>query len=104
NLRSARAWFYANLGEAWTRTVSGEGNTLEQKAGLMLSGVHAVRTSVSVTDAMHRLAGTTGIYTRNPLERYLRDAHTLRQHGFASENKLEAIGQVFLGLYSDFPL
>jgi alkylation response protein AidB-like acyl-CoA dehydrogenase len=53
---------------------------------------------------VHRLAGTTGIYTRSPLERYFRDAHTLRNHGFASENKLESAGQVFLGLPPDFPL
>jgi alkylation response protein AidB-like acyl-CoA dehydrogenase len=71
---------------------------------LLIAGVHAATTSAEVTDLVHRLAGTTGIYTRSPLERYFRDAHTLRNHGFASENKLESAGQVFLGLPPDFPL
>ena len=53
---------------------------------------------------MHALAGTSGIYSRSVLDRYFRDAHTLRQHGFVSENKLESIGQVYLGLPPDFPL
>ena len=53
---------------------------------------------------MHRLAGTTGIYTRSPLERYFRDAHTLRHHAFVSESKLETVGQIYLGLPPDFPL
>jgi len=63
-----------------------------------------VKSAVVVTDTMHRLAGTTGIYTKSRLDRYFRDVHTLRQHGFVSENKLESIGQIFLGLPPDFPL
>ena len=103
-LRSARALFYDTMSEAWARTASGEGSSLEQKADLLLAAVHAVRSAVSVTDTMHRIAGTTGIYTRSRLDRYFRDAHTLRQHGFVSENKLESIGQVYLGLAPEFVL
>jgi hypothetical protein len=28
----------------------------------------------------------------------------LRHHGFVAENKLESVGQVYLGLPPDFPL
>lgn len=103
-LRSARAFFHDTLGEAWDRTLAGEPNTIEHKADLLLSAIHAVRSSAKVTDMMHRLGGSSGIYESNPLERYFRDATTLRQHGLVSENKLEAIGQVYLGLPPDFPL
>ena len=103
-LRAARALFYDTMAETWARTASGEGNSLEQKADLLLSTVHAVKSAVRVTDAMHRIAGTTGIYTRSRLDRYFRDVHTLCQHGFVSENKLESIGQVYLGLPPDFML
>ena len=103
-LRSARALFYDTMSETWARTAAGEGNTLQQKADLLLSAIHAVKSAVQVTDAMHRLAGTTGIYAKSRLDRYFRDAHTLRQHGFVSENKLESIGQIYLGLPPDFPL
>lgn len=104
SLRSGRAYFYDTMSATWARTAAGGGNTLEQKADLLLSAIHAVKSAVEVTDAMHALAGTSGIYSRSVLDRYFRDAHTLRQHGFVSENKLESIGQVYLGLPPDFPL
>lgn len=103
-LRSARAFFIGTLNDAWQRTVAGQPNTLAHRADLLLAGIHAGRASAQVTESMHRLAGTTGIYTRSPLERFFRDAHTLRHHGFASENKLESVGQIYLGLPPDFPL
>lgn len=103
-LRSAHAFFVGTLNDAWQRTVAGQPNTLAHRADLLLAGIHAGRASAQVTESMHRLAGTTGIYTRSPLERFFRDAHTLRHHGFASENKLESVGQIYLGLPPDFPL
>ena len=103
-LRAARLLYYDTMDAAWRRAVTGEGSTLEQKADILLGAVHAVGSAATVTDAMHRIAGTTGIYTRNPLERHFRDAQTLRHHGFLSENRLEAIGQVYLGLPPEFPM
>ena len=102
--KAARAFYTQTLEHAWARTVAGEQHSLEQRAELLVAGIHAATTSAEVTDVVHRLAGTTGIYTRSPLERYFRDAHTLRNHGFASESKLESAGQIFLGLPPDFPL
>jgi alkylation response protein AidB-like acyl-CoA dehydrogenase len=103
-LRSARGFFLETMEEAWARTKAGQPHALAQRADLLLAGVHAVKTGAQVTDRMHRLAGTTGIYSRSPLERFFRDAHTLRHHGFVAENKLESVGQVYLGLPPDFPL
>ena len=54
-----------------------------------------------VTDMMHRIAGTTGTYAKSPLERLFRDAQTIK-HGFMSENRFEAVGQVYLGLEPEF--
>ena len=53
---------------------------------------------------MHRVAGTTGIYARNPLERHFRDAHTIRHHGFLSKNRFETAGQVYFGVQPEFAL
>jgi alkylation response protein AidB-like acyl-CoA dehydrogenase len=101
-LRAARLLYYDTQHAAWSRAVSGEGSTLEQKADLLLSAVHAVTTAATVTDMMHRIAGSTGIYTRSLLERHFRDAQTLRHHGFLSENRFEAVGQVYLGVPPEF--
>jgi alkylation response protein AidB-like acyl-CoA dehydrogenase len=103
-LRAARLLFYDTLESAWGRAVAGERFTLEQKADLLLAGAHATTTAARVTDLMHRIAGTTGIYTRSPLERHFRDAQTLRHHGIISENRFETAGQVYLGVDPEFVL
>jgi len=103
-LRAARALFYNALDEGWKQAVGGQPFTLEQKADLLLAGVHAAHSAWKVVDDMHRLAGTTGIYTKSPLERCLRDAMTLRHHGFISESKYETVGQVYLGVPPEFAL
>jgi alkylation response protein AidB-like acyl-CoA dehydrogenase len=103
-LRAARLFYYSTLESGWARAVSGAGFSLEQRADLLLAGTHAAATAAKVTDLMHRIAGTTGIYQRSPLERHFRDAETLRHHGILSENRFEAAGQVYLGLPPDLPL
>lgn len=103
-LRSARLLLYDTFETSWKQAQSGQRFTLEQKADLLLAGAHAVRSAAWVVDRMHRLAGTTGIYTRSRLERHLRDAQTLRHHGFVSESRFEAVGQVYLGVKPEFDL
>jgi hypothetical protein len=53
---------------------------------------------------MHRLGGTTGIYERNRAERHFGDAQTVRHHGFLAESRLEAVGQVYLGVEPEFAM
>jgi len=101
--RSARLFFYDAVTTAWERAVAHEPCTLEHKADLMLASAWAVRSAARATDLMHRMAGTTGIYSRNRLERHFRDAQTVRHHGFHSESRLETVGQVYLGVEPEFP-
>lgn len=103
-LRAARLFYYDTLAVAWARTEAGTPNTLEHKADLLLAASHLATTAAEVTDMMHRVAGTTGLYAKHPLERHFRDAQTLRHHGFLSENRLEAVGQVYCGLAPEFPM
>ena len=53
---------------------------------------------------MHRLAGSSGIHAASRLERHLRDAHTVRRHGFVAGVRLEAAGPPYLGVEPEFPL
>jgi alkylation response protein AidB-like acyl-CoA dehydrogenase len=103
-LRAARLLFYDTLATTWRLTLGGEPVTLEQRADLLLAGAHAARSASRVAELMHRLGGTTGIYERSPLERHFRDAQTVRHHGFLCESRLEAVGQVYLGVAPEFPL
>jgi indole-3-acetate monooxygenase len=101
-LRSARAFFYDTIVTMWRHALAGDALTLEQKADVMLAGANAVRTASRVADSMHRVAGTSGIYTRSRLERLFRDAQTVRQHGFLNEARFETVGQVYLGVEPEF--
>jgi alkylation response protein AidB-like acyl-CoA dehydrogenase len=92
------------MAAAWGRALAGEPSTLEQKADLLLAGSHAVTTAATVTGMMHRLAGTSAVYARSRLERLFRDACTVRHHGFASDNRFEAVGQVYLGVAPEFAM
>jgi alkylation response protein AidB-like acyl-CoA dehydrogenase len=102
-VRSARAFFYDALTAAWERAVALEEFALEHKADLMLASTWAVRSAARATDLMHRMGGTSGVYTRSPLERHFRDAQTVRHHGFVSDSRLETVGQVYLGVAPEFP-
>ncbi|HKP15874.1 MAG TPA: acyl-CoA dehydrogenase family protein [Gemmatimonadaceae bacterium] len=101
-LRAARLFFYDELAAAWQRAATGQRATLQQKADMMLASTHAVQSTAKVADLVHRMAGTSGIYARNRLERHFRDAQTVRQHGFLCESRLETVGQVYLGVEPEF--
>jgi len=103
-LRSGRLLLYDTLSETWQATVAGNAVSLKQKADLLLAMTHAVSSAVKAVELMYRVAGTSGIYTRSPLERYFRDVQVLRHHVFGAETRYETVGQVYFGLPPDFPL
>jgi indole-3-acetate monooxygenase len=103
-LRSARLLFYDAMATTWRLTSSGAGTTLEQKADLLLASAHAMKSAVRAVELMHRAAGTSGVYETSPLERHFRDIQTIRHHAFASESRLETVGQVYLGVPPEFGL
>jgi alkylation response protein AidB-like acyl-CoA dehydrogenase len=103
-LSAARAFFYATATEAWERTVAGRASTRSEKGRLMLAAVHLMQSSVEAVDHVCGVAGTSGIYTRSPLERAFRDVHTARHHGWVSESRYGTYGQIALGLAPDFPV
>jgi indole-3-acetate monooxygenase len=103
-VRSGRALLYDTLIAAWEKTLAGERLSLEEKTDLLLAMTNAVQSSAKAVELMYSAAGTTGIYTRSPLERHFRDMEVLKQHGVASENRWETAGKVYLGLQPDFAL
>ena len=103
-LGAARAFFYATATEAWERALDGRDSTKEEKGKLMLAAVHLMQSCVEAVDQVSGVAGTSGIYTRSPLERAFRDVHTARHHGWVSETRYGTYGQIALGLEPDFPI
>ncbi len=103
-LRAGRLLLYDTLSDTWEATVAGEPLSLRHKADVLLAMTHAVQSAVQAVELMYRMAGTSGVYTRSPLERYFRDVQVLRHHAFGAETRYETVGQVYLGLPPDFPV
>jgi alkylation response protein AidB-like acyl-CoA dehydrogenase len=101
-LRAARALLYDTLGELWGQTLAGEPPSLVQRADLLLAVAHATSSAAQAVELAYSVAGTSGIYTRNPLERHFRDVQVLKQHGFASESRYETVSRVYFGLPPEF--
>ena len=101
-LRAARLLLYDTLSDTWQAVLAGQTLSLERKADLQLAMTHAVNGAAQVVELMFSVAGTSGIYTKSPLERYFRDVQVLKQHAFAAETRYETVGQVYLGLPPDF--
>jgi alkylation response protein AidB-like acyl-CoA dehydrogenase len=71
--------------------------TVEDRAALYSAGLHAAAVARAGVMAMHAAAGTTALYTDCPLERSLRDLHTMEQHIAAQPLWLEDAGRVLVG-------
>jgi alkylation response protein AidB-like acyl-CoA dehydrogenase len=103
-LRSARAFMYETMADAWARTQAGVAYTLEQRADILLAAAHAAQAGAEVTDMMFTSGGSSAVYVRHPLERLFRDAQVIRQHGFVAASRYETVAQVMLGLEPDLPI
>ena len=71
---------------------------------LLLAATNSVQRAADAIDWIYSSAGTTGIFTKSPLERHFRDIHVMTQHAFFSFSRYETVGQVYLGLPPDFAL
>ncbi|WP_353741085.1 acyl-CoA dehydrogenase family protein [Pseudomonas fluorescens] len=101
-LSAARGFFYNATEQVWNSILAGNPVTPEQTSLLRLSAIHVSQAGAEVVQSAYSLAGTTAIYLRHPLQRYLRDSMVVTQHAFLSEGLYDGAGSVFLGV-SPFP-
>jgi len=64
---------------------------------IRLASSHAARAGADVAAAIYRLSGTDGIFTANPVARYMQDAMIVPQHAFLSEGTWQSAGRILLG-------
>jgi indole-3-acetate monooxygenase len=79
-LGAARAYLHQALAEHWSAVQAGATPTRQLRSALRLATAYAVTAAQQVVDAMHALAGSSAVYTSNPIERYFRDVHTAATH------------------------
>jgi alkylation response protein AidB-like acyl-CoA dehydrogenase len=97
-VRSARAFLYEMVHEVWSTVEQGTPLTERQLALFRLANMHAVAAGAQAVDLMYHAAGTSAIFTTNPLERFFRDIHVATQHRCASPEEIFQAGRVLLGL------
>jgi alkylation response protein AidB-like acyl-CoA dehydrogenase len=97
-LRAGRAFMYEAAHEIWDTLLRGDTATMQQRAILRLSCVHATNASVKAVDTAYRMGGGTAVYESSVLQRIMRDVHTVTQHVQLSSNNYEAVGRVMMGL------
>jgi len=101
-LSAARAFFHATYDEAWKIALSGRSLEMAERARCQLASSHAVLAAAEAVDLVHAAVGATGIRNEHRFQKHFRDAHVVTQHAFVSATRLEAVGQIMLGLEPDW--
>lgn len=101
-LRAARAYLYDTFDEMWEVALGGDFLTIDQKADCQQAAAHATVASAEAVALIHSIAGTAAIREGQPFERHFRDIHVITQHAFVCESRFEAVGQIRLGLDSNW--
>ena len=95
-IRSARAFLYETARDARETVRGGAPLTDRQVTMYRLANMNATASGAHAVDLVYKAAGTSGIYTENPLERFFRDVHVATQHRQASPEEMYQVGAMLL--------
>jgi alkylation response protein AidB-like acyl-CoA dehydrogenase len=97
-LRSARSYIEMTAAQIWRSVIASGELTVAQRMDIRLATTFAIHEAKAVADAAWDIAGASAIFTTNPLERRLRDIHTLTQQLQGRKSHLQDVGAYLLGL------
>ena len=98
SLRAARAFLRSEAERVWHLAGSAEevdDSTLTTR--ILATDSWVVQTCTAIVDTCYTVGGGPSIYDSSPLQRRLRDIHTLTQHASLSESTLTRNGAALLG-------
>jgi len=103
---ATRNGVYGSMRRQWEVLSTGtqEDLTLDERAALPLSRLHAFRTARSIVTRLYDLLQTGSIHRAGPMDRWLRDTTTMCQHLLAQDRILQSAGAHLLGGTPDFRL
>jgi alkylation response protein AidB-like acyl-CoA dehydrogenase len=101
-LCAARCFLFSVFDEVWQRAKQGQPLDMAARARCQLASSYAVVAAAEAVDRIHLAAGGSAIREEQPFQRHFRDVHVLTQHAFISPSRLEAVGQILLGLEPDW--
>ena len=103
-LRAARAYYYQAQDEMWRKGEAGENFSAQDRAGLRLAIVTAVKLALQAIDLVADAAGMNSAQKSCAIERCWRDAHTASQHVLLNTARFEVVGRVLFGLDAGSPV
>lgn len=77
--------------------------SLRQRARFRLALSDTGQKCAAAVDLMYQAGGGSSVYAAGPLDRLLRDAHTINQHAVHSPSVFEVAGGMLLGLEPSQP-
>lgn len=101
---SARSYLVECTADLWAALVAGNSPDLGQRARYRLGMTNAHDACGRAVDLMYRVAGGGSVFSSSPLDRLLRDMHTINQHTVISLKSYEMIGQMLFGTTPAAPL
>jgi alkylation response protein AidB-like acyl-CoA dehydrogenase len=96
-VRAARSLLHDTARSLWQSAVDGTEVSLVDRARVRAAGVWAAGRATAAVDAAYRAGGGSSLYTDSPLQRRLRDVHTLTQHFIVRPDTLTTAGAILAG-------
>ena len=96
-VRAARALLSDVAGSTWTAAVDGTPFAPEHRARVRAAATWATDRAVAVVETAYRWGGSDAVHAASPLQRRLRDVHTLAQHFLVKRDVLTTAGAVLAG-------
>lgn len=101
-LAASRALVFDVMGSAWDTLQTGDLLSMDQRARIGLSMVHAGQSAQRVIDLACEIAGSTALFSKNPLERLRRDMIAASSHIAHQRKTYGAAGRILLDAESGF--
>ena len=95
-LRAARCYALAALAEVDARAQADLPTSAAQRDEFLMAAYHTAETAVEVVDALHRLAGTAGIFDSSHLSRCFKDVHVAVAHISLQPINLDSAGRMLM--------
>jgi alkylation response protein AidB-like acyl-CoA dehydrogenase len=96
-LRAARQLLLDEAHTVWNSARAGASIDPGTRTRIMGSAAWIARSAASVVDTCYTAGGGSALYESSPLQRCLRDIHTLTQHAAVNENMIARAGAALLG-------
>jgi alkylation response protein AidB-like acyl-CoA dehydrogenase len=96
-LRAAHALLIEESNKVWHNAVEGNAIIPNDQFRVMGSAAWVAHTAASIVDACYTASGGSALYDFSPLQRCLRDIHTLTQHAAVGEGSITRAGAILLG-------